>query len=126
MSSALPASPSVPTEGHDAAVLDWKETADALCAEMMRRAPAQIEKVADDLYETLLNTVQVYLRENIDYNLSADLLRAKNSALRANNALQSVANEMGVDTYGFPNYPTPEMIADRCVETFAKATGASA
>jgi hypothetical protein len=110
----------VPTEPVEAAVVgDWKEAADGLCAEMLKHAPRQIEKISEALYETLLDSVQTYLRENTDYNLSAELRRAQREEDRANNALRSVAEALKVDVDGFPNYPTPEMIADQCLAAMA-------
>lgn len=103
---------------------DWKDAANRLCAAMLDQAPSQVQKIADTLYGTLLDTVQDYLRENVDYNLSAELMRAKRDEAEANRALQTVAIAMGVDTYGFPNYPLPAMIADLCVERYRKATTA--
>lgn len=110
----------LPTEGQDAAVLDWKEAATGLCEAVLKQAPSHIQKVSDALYEGLLNDVQAYLRENVDYNLSGELSRAKADAARAHLALQGVAIELGRETYGFPNYPTPEMVADQCVEAITK------
>ena len=99
----------------DSAGQDWRGAADGLCAEMLKQAPAQARKVADTLYETLLDTVQDYLRENVDYNLSADLKRAKRGEDCANNSLRLVAVAVDVEVKGFPNYPTPAMIADLCI-----------
>lgn len=110
----------VPTEQAEPAVLDWKEAASGLCAAVLKQAPLQIEKVSELLYEGLLNDVQAYLRENVGYNLSGELKRANRDADRANTALQSVAIVLGVDTHGFPNYPTPEMVDDQCRAVVAK------
>lgn len=115
----------VPTEEPQAAVLDWKEAANSLCAAMLDQAPAQVLKISDALYGTLLDSIQDYLRENVDYNLSSELMRAKKYESDANRALQSVAIALGVDTHSFPAYPTPEMVADQCIERYNKARTAA-
>lgn len=113
---------SIPTEQTAPPVFDWKAAANGLCDEMLKQAPTQARKVADTLYETLLDTVQDYLRDNVDYNLSADLMRAKRREDCANSALRLVALALDVEVRGFPNYPTPEMLADQCVERIERVT----
>ena len=103
---------------------NWTHAADDLCSAMLKQAPMHIEKISDALYEGLLNDVQAYLRENVDYNLSHELRRAKGDAGVANNALAAVALELGVETKGFPNYPTPGMVEDQCVGAIGKMRAA--
>lgn len=102
--------------GLDREATDWETAADSLCGEMLKQAPGQVRKVADTLYETLLDTVQDYLRDNVGYNLSGELRRAKDNEAAANEALKSLALAMRVDVASFPHWPTPVMLSEQCVK----------
>lgn len=62
------------------ALTDWKTAADAICAEVLKRAPNVMRKASEALYEGLMYDVQDYLRENVDFNLKQDLMRAQQQA----------------------------------------------
>lgn len=69
---------------------DWKAGADRICDEMLKTSPKAVRRLADSLYETLMNDVQDYLRENVEYNLSSELARARNEAEAARECLRNV------------------------------------
>lgn len=55
----------------------WEVGAERICEAMLARAPIAIRRAAENLYEALVFDVQDYLRENVHYNLSAELAMAK-------------------------------------------------
>lgn len=55
----------------------WEVGAERICEAMLSRAPIAIRRAAENLYEALMFDVQDYLRENVHYNLSAELAMAK-------------------------------------------------
>ncbi|CAB4157351.1 hypothetical protein UFOVP679_17 [uncultured Caudovirales phage] len=61
----------------------WEDGAERICEAMLARAPIAIRRAAENLYEALLFDVQDYLRENVHYNLSAELARAKREEVDA-------------------------------------------
>ena len=61
----------------------WEVGAERICEAMLARAPIAIRRAAENLYEALLFDVQDYLRENVHYNLSAELAMAKRVARAA-------------------------------------------
>jgi len=69
---------------------DWKIGAERICEAMQERSPREIRRLTETVYESLMNDVQDYLRENVEYNLAGELsmrdreietLKAEKSAL---------------------------------------------
>ncbi|MFN7611461.1 MAG: hypothetical protein ACK5QX_11090, partial [bacterium] len=63
-----------------------------LCAAVEKRVEATARKAAESLYEGLLYDTQDYLRENVNYNLKAELDRLG----RENQMLRETLNRIGV------------------------------
>lgn len=63
---------------------EWTEAADGLCSAVENRIEATARQAAESLYEGLLYDTQTYLRENVGYNLKAELdrLGRENERLR--------------------------------------------
>jgi hypothetical protein len=72
----------------------WEHEADRICAAMVKRAPDALRKASEALYEAMLYDVQDYLRENVDFNLSHELARAKERVSRAESASACLAAEV--------------------------------
>lgn len=75
----------------------WEPAAEAMCAEVIKRAEVTCRKATDELYEGLLYSVQDYLRENVTLNLSGELERAHGYERDARTALVEIAKAAGVD-----------------------------
>lgn len=75
---------------------EWMEAAEAVCAEVVKRAEATCRKATDELYEGLLYSVQDYLRENVTLNLQGELDRAHGYERDARAALVEIAKAAGV------------------------------
>ena len=74
----------------------WEPVAEAMCAEIIKRAEVTCRKATDELYEGLLYSVQDYLRENVMLNLSGELDRAHGYERDARAALVEIAKASGV------------------------------
>ncbi len=57
------------------AVSPWGVGAERICEAMLARSPRAVRRVTESLYEDLMNDVQDWLKENVDYNLSGEISR---------------------------------------------------
>lgn len=77
-----------------------------VCAAVEAAAPDALRRISDQLYEVLLLDVQDYLRDNVDFNLSSELARAKRSEAEARDALYKIAEALGAHRSGWPCGPS--------------------
>jgi len=61
-------------------IVDWKTAAASICNAMQERATQVATRASEDLYEHMMLSVQDYLRDNVRFNLSAEIL-GKNSEI---------------------------------------------
>lgn len=54
--------------------IDWNVAAEKLCAAMDHRAAQLAKRASEHLYEDFLYSVQEYLRDNTEFNLSSELV----------------------------------------------------
>lgn len=80
---------------------DWTLAADELCRAVEKRVEATARKAAESLYEALLYDTQDHLRENVDYNLKAELDWAKSESRRCLQQLHAISEALGLGTNSF-------------------------
>jgi GTP cyclohydrolase II len=61
-------------------LVDWKTAAANICDAMQERATQVATRASEDLYEHMMLSVQDYLRDNVRFNLSSEIL-GKNSEI---------------------------------------------
>ncbi len=116
----------------EATLTPWQEAADLVCAAVEAASQKTIKRATDDLYEKLLTETQNYLRENVEFNLSFELGRARRDAaveratsmaLRKQVAkLETALTEMLAVYWGDGDGELPE---PACIERAKKALAAA-
>ena len=66
----------------------WEEAAQQICEAVETATDKTVRKVCDDIYESVMETVQNYLKENVAFNLASTLAAYEREAvsLRKENA----------------------------------------
>jgi hypothetical protein len=75
----------------EASKMKWQQAAEGICQVAEGLISSTVRKAADDIYASVMETVQDYLRENVEFNLSSKLqgyadtanrLRSENEQLK--------------------------------------------
>ena len=91
---------------------DWTLAADELCRAVEKRVEATARKAAESLYEALLYDTQDYLRDNVNYDLKAEIEAARGEATRCREALARVAKALGLSVANYYGVTADEIIAE--------------
>jgi aconitase B len=88
----------------------WQDAAENICQAAEGPISSTVRKAADDIYASVMETVQDYLRENVEFNLSSKLqgyadtanrLRAENEQLKRR---ADIAEQMAEALRPFADY----------------------
>lgn len=70
--------------------LDWEPVAQAVCEAASKALEPKVRKVADDLYDAMLSSVQDYLTENVEFNIGSRIEAAQRQAHSDRMALKAL------------------------------------
>lgn len=103
----------------------WEGAADELCNAMVRRSGPHVQRLAERLYEELLNDTQDFLRDNARFNLSGELQRAQAKTADMQAQLERVAEALGLGRDWF-TFHSPQRVGDQIIAAIEKLKGESA
>jgi hypothetical protein len=104
LSSASPIEPASGLDqrlqSHGATGMTFEEKVAAAVATLNPQAfEPFIKRASDDFYESLLETVQNYLRENAEWNIRGEIDNARACAKHYEDALDEISDLLGVSRY---------------------------